>query len=75
MNPLEAYDFSLRCPRCNGFLHDAAGLGYPRRPDSAGPVRVFKDKLHCFNCGRLWVVEDGDFYHWPAWEPVKVRKR
>ena len=42
-----------KCPRCNAMLLDAS---------SSYPEAIFKDKLVCKVCSRIWLVTDEGKY-------------
>jgi len=71
------YDFSFRCPRCNGFLQNADKLYAPVRPDFViaknGRI-IYKSppKMYlCINCGRIWMYEKKEFTSTQQDSPLK----
>ena len=71
------YDFSFRCPRCNGFLQNADKIYAPVRPDFViaknGRI-IYKapPKMYlCVNCGRIWMYENKEFYLYPTGQPAE----
>ena len=73
----EQYDFSFRCPRCNGFLQNADKLYAPVSPDFvvAKNGRIIKKappKMYlCINCGRIWMHEKNQFFYYPTGQPAE----
>lgn len=63
------YDYSFRCPRCDGFLYTAEKYDCPLRLDKTknGKVRgnYFSKMFVCFNCGRIWYYEGNELYLYP----------
>ncbi len=72
------YDFSFRCPRCEGFLFSAKKYDYPKNPEHAvngkRPRRYFSEMYACINCGRLWRIEKDGIYLYPQGIPAKEIK-
>lgn len=46
-----------RCPRCSGYL-------YAAEYSNAMYASLFKDKVQCSDCARVWLVKNGELTLW-----------
>lgn len=63
------YDFSFRCPRCNGFLYIAEKFDCPMRLDRIKNGKIkrnyFSKMFVCINCGRIWYLDNKELHLYP----------